>query len=409
MLGEFYIKLANEYRSGNFMNIPKAIKFSKKALNYEPRNTFFLNRYFELAGYGELEILAAEMPGCGCVENMRGVRHVKGGDWGGAFESFRKASDLGYKNADAVIYGCYLTGKGVEKDEGKADVMLRKILNETSNNSYGGGSYGYLGMKCDIYSAFGDRSEAYLKFLQGFRNKPSVRGRVLGELMGIYMDSAGKDKKAEIAGIIDDIEALPDGYEKYSLLMDFYSNGAGPADFAKAAEHAKKIYGAKRGDSLQYVFMVLRGIGVEKNPAKAFRLLNEIDLPGYCKTKRDAWLAYFYENGIGVEKDSAKAAELRAKVERDSIGWTFGDRFAPLVKEEVLRYVDENSDDIDKVAELYQMFMFGASGLPKDHTKALGYLEKMYKNSPEAAYEMANFYENSWKYRDAEKHFKYLK
>lgn len=63
MLGEFYIKLANEYRSGNFMNIPKAIKFSKKALNYEPRNTFFLNRYFELAGYGELEILAAEMPG----------------------------------------------------------------------------------------------------------------------------------------------------------------------------------------------------------------------------------------------------------------------------------------------------------------------------------------------------------
>ncbi len=371
MLGEFYIKLANEYRSGNFMNIPKAIKFSKKALNYEPRNTFFLNRYFELAGYGELEILAAEMPGCGCVENMRGVRHVKGGDWGGAFESFRKASDLGYKNADAVIYGCYLTGKGVEKDEGKAMAMLQMILNETSNNSYGDDGYDYYDMRSSIYSAFGDRSDVYLKLLQGFNSKPTLNARSVEELLGLYRDSVDENKKAEIAGAIAEIEALPDGSEKDSMMVGVYTNSDGSVDYAKAAEYAKKIYNAKRYDSLSYVFMVLRGIGVEKN--------------------------------------AEKAAELRAKVERDSVRWMFNDRFAPQVKGEILRYVDENTDDIAKIGELYQMFMFGASGLPKDHTKALGYLEKMYKNSPEAAYEMANFYENSWKYRDAEKHFKYLK
>ena len=110
-----------------------------------------------------------------------------------------------------------------------------------------------------------------------------------------------------------------------------------------------------------------------------------------------------------MEKNAEKAAELRAKVERDSVRWMFNDRFAPQVKGEILRYVDENSDDIDKVAELYMIFMNGAGGLPKDHAKALEFLEKMCKKFPEGAYDMANFYENSWKYRDAEKHFKYLK
>ena len=408
-LGEFYVRLANEYRSGKFADTAKAIELSKKAIENKARNTYLINRYFDMAGYGELDALAAQMPDNGYLVNLQGMRSAKNGDWGKAFESFKKAFDLGYKNAAAMMFGCYLTGRGVEKDEGKAMAMLQMILNETSNNSYGDDGYDYYDMRSGIYSAFGDRSDVYLKLLQGFNSKPTLKARSVKELLGLYRDSVDENKKAEIAGAITEIEALPEGSEKDSMMVGVYTNSDGPVDYAKAAEYAKKIYNAKRYDSLSYVFMVLRGIGVEKDAAEAFRLLSESNLPEYYAYKQNAWLAYFYENGIGVEKNAEKAAELRAKVERDSVRWMFNDRFAPQVKGEILRYVDENTDDIAKIGELYQMFMFGASGLPKDHTKALGYLEKIYKNSPEAAYEMANFYKNSWKYRDAEKHFKYLK
>ena len=212
--------------------------------------------------------------------------------------------------------GLVLEGNGFDKDEEKADQMIREALEEIDETTindlpYSSIAFNRLGILYENgYGVERDAEKAigFLKKAVDLGNPMSAR-----ELGCIYARGKGVDQDFRLAHYWYWKAIKMGDPNTFSTIAGDYERGRGfDQDYEKAAKWYEK--GVELGDVLainNLGYAYLQGIGVEKDYDKAFEMFTKGTELGSSDAMDN--LARCYLDGLGVEKDQPKAVELYQK------------------------------------------------------------------------------------------------
>ncbi len=315
-------------------------------------------------------------------------------DDGEAVKWYRRAAEQGHRMAQYNLAVMYETGEGVEEDETEAAAWYRKAAEQ----GHPGAQHNLALMYLSGEGVAEDKAEAAVWFRKAAEQG---QGGSQHNLALMYATGEGvAEDKAEAAVWFRKAAEQGQGSSQHKLAL-MYATGEGVAeDKAEAAVWYRKA--AERGyakSQFSLGFALLRGSGVEPDPMEAARWWRAAAGQGHAgaqyaygylcskgegvslsltealawyqkaAAQGDSWAQYalgsHYLLGAGVEQDPDQAARWFQLVAGD-------DDYAAAV-ESFERAAEGGEDDAQFF--LGMMHRYG-HGVPVDHEKAMGWLQK---------------------------------